>query len=61
MYVKVMNEYDILLLSIGKGKIIMISKFTIRNFKCYGKEGATFDLSRITFVYPSSSNRKDTL
>lgn len=55
MYVKVMNECDILLLSIGKGKIIMIRKFTIRNFKCYGKQGATFDLSRITFVYGNNS------
>jgi len=33
----------------------MIRKFTLRNFKCYGKQGATFDLSRITFVYGNNS------
>ena len=33
----------------------MLRQFTVRNFKCYGKEGATFDLSRITFIYGNNS------
>ena len=33
----------------------MLKQFTIRNFKCYGKQGATFDLSRITFIYGNNS------
>ena len=54
MYVKVMSECAILSMSSRKGKT-MIRKFTIRNFKCYGKQGATFDLARITFVYGNNS------
>ena len=54
MYVKVMSECAILPMSSRKGKT-MIRKFTIRNFKCYGKQGATFDLARITFVYGNNS------
>lgn len=38
----------------------MIRKLTLRNFKCYGKQGATFDLSRITFVYGNNSVGKST-
>ena len=33
----------------------MLKQLTIRNFKCYGKQGATFDLSRITFIYGNNS------
>ena len=33
----------------------MLRQFTIKNFKCYGKQGATFDLSRITFIYGNNS------
>lgn len=33
----------------------MLKQFTIRNFKCYGKQVATFDLSRITFIYGNNS------
>lgn len=33
----------------------MLKQFTVRNFKCYGKQGATFDLSRITFIYGNNS------
>ena len=34
---------------------MMLRSFTIRNFKCYGKGGATFDLSRVTFIYGNNS------
>ena len=33
----------------------MLRQFTVGNFKCYGKHGATFDFSRITFIYGNNS------
>ena len=33
----------------------MLKQFSIKNFKCYGKKAATFDLSKITFVYGNNS------
>lgn len=38
----------------------MLKQFSIKNFKCYGKNAATFDLSKITFVYGNNSVGKST-
>lgn len=38
----------------------MLTKVRIKNFKCYGSEGALFDLSRINFIYGDNSVGKST-
>lgn len=38
----------------------MLKQFSIKNFKSYGKNAATFDLSKITFVYGNNSVGKST-
>ena len=55
MHVKVMSNFAILWVSTRKELVPMLKQFTVRNFKCYGKQGATFDLSRITFIYGNNS------
>ena len=38
----------------------MIKKIRIKNFKCYGPQGADFNLSKINFIFGDNSAGKST-